>query len=37
MILEVDLDYLVREPEHDGMTCAHPFLDIDNVLYFALW
>ena len=31
MVLEVDLDHLVREAEHDGMTGAHPLLDVDHL------
>ena len=33
MILEIDLDYLVGQPEHNCVTCPHPFLDIDNIHY----
>lgn len=32
MVLEVHLDYLVREAEHDGMACAHPLLYVYDVL-----
>ena len=36
MVLEVDLDDLVGESEHNGMSCSHPFLHIDDVLDFSL-
>ena len=36
MILEVYLDYLVREAEHDGVPRTHPLLHIDDVLNAAL-
>lgn len=28
MILEIDLDYLVAESEHDGVLRPHPLLDV---------
>lgn len=28
MILEIDLHYLVAEPEHDGVLRSHPLLDV---------
>ena len=36
MVLEVDLDHLVGESEHNGMSRSHPFLHIDDVLDFSL-
>ena len=36
MILEVHLDHLVRESEHDGMTSPHPLLNIHNILNFPV-
>ena len=32
VVLEVHLDYLVREAEHDGVPRPHPLLHIDDVL-----
>ena len=29
MVLEVDLDDLVAQPEHNCMLCAHPFLHVN--------
>lgn len=38
MVLEADLDYLVREAEHYGMLSAHPLLNIHNWLAIAsIW
>ena len=36
MILEVDLDDLVREAEHDCVPRTHPLLHINDVLYATL-
>lgn len=30
MILEIDLNYFIGEPEHDSMLSSHPFLDVDR-------
>lgn len=30
MVLEVNLDYLIAETEHDCMLRSHPLLDIDR-------
>ncbi len=29
MILEIDLDNLVAQSEHNGMFCSHPLLNVD--------
>lgn len=34
MVLEVYLDDLVAEPEHDGMSGPHPLLHVDDILDF---
>lgn len=31
MVLEIDLDNLVGQAEHDGVPGAHPLLDVDHV------
>ena len=36
VVLEIDLDYLVREAEHDSMACPHPLLDVHDILDLAL-
>ena len=36
MILEVDLHYLVAEPEHDCILGPHPLLDIDDLTHSSL-
>ena len=33
VILEVNLNYLVRESEHNGMSRAHPLLHVDDVFH----
>ena len=37
MILEVDLNYLIAEPEHDGMLCAHPLLHVHGARRMLLF
>ena len=37
MILEVDLDDLVGESEHDGMAGSHPFLDVDDIGHLSFF
>jgi len=36
VILEVNLDNFVGKTEHDGMPRAHPFLNVNNILYATL-
>ncbi len=36
MVLEIDLNYFVREAEHDSMACPHPLLDVHDILDLAL-
>lgn len=33
MVLEINLDHLVRKTEHYSMTSSHPLLDVDYILY----
>jgi len=37
VVLEVNLDHLVGESEHNGMSCSHPFLHIDHIFHFSLF
>jgi len=35
VVLEVNLDYLVRKAEHNGMSSSHPFFNIDDIFYLS--
>jgi hypothetical protein len=36
MVLKVDLDHFIAEPEHDSMSGSHPLLDIHYICYLSL-
>jgi len=36
VVLEVNLDNFIGQPEHDSMTSAHPFLDVNDICYVFL-
>ena len=37
MVLKVNLDNLVRESEHDCMSCSHPLFNVDNFFDLSLF
>lgn len=38
MVLEVNLDDLIRESEHDSMPCSHPLLNVNEIFDLSiLW